>query len=88
MRDLFGRILYMPLQRKVDMAQVLKYSLTPFPLSLSYVDGTMLNTPLPGRLRYLETKRARTTQDEIDVQIIDAAYFLHFYKDLAGNFSS
>ena len=33
MRNLFGSILYILLQRKVDMAQVLKYSLTRVPLS-------------------------------------------------------
>ena len=41
MRDLFGRNLYISLQRNADMAQVLKYPLTPVPLSLSHVDGTM-----------------------------------------------
>ena len=43
-RDLFGSILYISLGRKVDMGEVLTYPLTPVPLSLSHVDGTMLKT--------------------------------------------
>ena len=65
MRDLFGSILYI-LQRKVDMAQVLKYPLTPVSLYLSHVDGTMLCTPKSALLTYLGTKGAMTTSDEID----------------------
>ena len=38
MRDFFVSILYISLQRKVDMAQVLKYPLTSVPLSLSHVE--------------------------------------------------
>ena len=86
MRDLFARILYISFQRKVDMAQVLKYPLTPVPLSLSYADGTMLSTAIPAFLTYFETKGAMTTPDENDVQIIDAAFFLHFHKDLPASF--
>ena len=40
-RDLFGRILFHALQAKADMAQVLKYPLTPVPLSLCPPEGTM-----------------------------------------------
>ena len=35
MHDLFGSILYISLQRKVDMAQVLKYPLNLVPLSFT-----------------------------------------------------
>ena len=43
-RDLFGSILFLSLERKADMAEVLSYPLTPVPLSLSHVDGAMLKT--------------------------------------------
>ena len=45
MRDLFGSILFLALQKKVDMEAVLKYPLTPVPLSLCHADGTLHKTP-------------------------------------------
>ena len=86
MRDLFGRILYLLLQRKVDMAQLLKHPLTLVPFSLTHVNGTMLSTPKLELLTYIEIKGAMTTPDETDVQIIDAAFLLHLHKNLPANF--
>ena len=68
MCNLFRSILYIWLQRKVDIAIVsLKHPLTPVPLSLSHVNGTKLRKPKSALLTYLETKEAITTPDEIDV---------------------
>ena len=63
MHDLFGSILYISLQEKVDMAQMLKYPLTRVPLSLSHVDGTMLSTPKSALLTFLGTKGTMATPD-------------------------
>ena len=70
------------------MAQALKYPLPHVPLSLSHVDGMMLSTPKSALLTYFETKGAMTNLDEIDVQIIIAAFFLHIDKYLPDNFGS
>ena len=43
-RVLFGSVLFLLLEPKVDMVEVMPYPLTPAPLSLSHVDGTMLKT--------------------------------------------
>ena len=41
---LIRKYLFLSLERKLDMAEVLSYPLTPVRLSLSHVDGTMLKT--------------------------------------------
>ena len=38
-RYLFGSILCLSMQQKIDRAEVLKYQITPVPLCLSHVDG-------------------------------------------------
>ena len=52
--DLFGSILFLMLQRKIDIAEVLSFPLTPTPPSLSHVDGTMLETQKSKLLEELE----------------------------------
>ena len=61
----------------VDMAQMVKYHLTPVSLYLSHVNWMMWSTP---KFAFV------ITPDEIDVQIIDATFFLHLHKDLSANF--
>ena len=47
MKDLFGSILHLALQGKIDMIQVIKYPLTPVPLSQCNVDGSMPSAAKP-----------------------------------------
>ena len=51
-RDLFGSILRLSMQRKIDM-EVLNYPLTPAPLCLSHVDGSVDSIPKPNLLNYI-----------------------------------
>ena len=39
--DLLGSILFLPLQRKINMGEMLKFPLTPVPLCLVHIDGSM-----------------------------------------------
>ena len=65
-RDLFGSILYHSLKQEIDMAEVLKYPLTPVPLSLSHVDGTMQKTPKAVLLKHLESQVTTTPQTSVN----------------------
>ena len=85
-RDIFGSILYLSLQKKVDMAEVLKYPLTPVPLSLSHVDGTMQKTTKASLMKHLESKVVTNNPTRVDCTIIDAMFFLHLQFDLPTTF--
>ena len=43
-RNLFGSILYLAPQRKIDMGEVLTYPLTSVPRSLCHIDSKMNKT--------------------------------------------
>jgi hypothetical protein len=75
MRDLFGSLLHISLEKKVDLEEVLKYPLTPLPLSLCHMDGTMLQSPKSALLKYLEVQTQSQPPTEVDVTIIDAMFF-------------
>ena len=77
-RDLFGSILFLVLQRKIDMAEVLLFSLTAIPLSLSHADGTMLKTQKSKLMEKLEFRIFTEKPNHVDVTIIDAMFFFSF----------
>ena len=72
-RDLLGSILFLSLERKVDMAEVLSYPLTPVPLSLCHVDDTMLKTKKSTLNSALEIK----VQD-LQILYMKLSLMLHF----------
>ena len=82
MRDLFGSILCISLEKKINIDEVLSYPLTPVPLFLCNVDKTLLSTPKSALMEQLERRVISATPTSIDVQIIDAAFFLHLYTDI------
>ena len=85
-RDLFGSILFLALQRKIDMGEVLKYPLTPVPLSLCDIDGSMLSTCKAALLKELEKRVKTVAPNSIDSIIVDGMFFLHLLADLPSTF--
>ena len=80
-RDLFGSILFLTLQRKIDMGEVFKYPLPSIPLSLCHVDGTLQKTQKSKILADLEGFIVHTEPITINVIIVDAMFFLHLIND-------
>ena len=90
-RDLFGSILYLSMQQKIDITQVLKYPLTPVLLCLSQVNGAINSTPKSNLLNYIDSQFV-TVPPSIDGTIIDAAFFLRLqinppdtFRGIAGS---
>ena len=80
-RGLFGSVLFLSLQRKVDMAEVFYYPLTPVPLSLCYTDGTILKSPKAKLLTELESRVKSEAPTKIDAAVVDGMFFLHLLVD-------
>ena len=83
MRDLFGSILALSLQKKIDMAEVLRYLLTPLPSSLCHTD-CMQSTPKPALLNEVEARVTCVLPEYIDVIIADGMFFLNLFIYLAS----
>ena len=65
------------MQQKIDMTEVLKYLLTPVPLYLSHVDGSVNSTSKSNLLNYIDSQIVTVSPSLINTTIIDAAFFLH-----------
>ena len=76
-RNIFARLLHMALERKVDMGEVLKYPLTPVPLALGQIDGTMRSTAKNKLMNNLKNRLESTPPNHIDVKVVDGFFFLH-----------
>ena len=85
-RDLFGSILFLSLECKVDMAEVLSYPLTPVSLSLSLVDGAMLKTKKSTLTSALEMKVTKRPPDILHETAINASFFLYLQYNLRSTF--
>ena len=80
-RDLFGSVLFLSIQRKVDMEEVFCYPLTSVPLSLCYTDGTILKSPKAKLLTELESRVKSEAPTKIDAAVVDGMFFLHLLVD-------
>ena len=74
-RNLFGSILYHALHAEIDKEQILQYTQTPVPLSISHVGGEMQKTPKLKLLQELEKRVASNPPTNVDVTIIDGMFF-------------
>ena len=68
------------------MAEILRQPLTPVPLSLSHVDGTMLKSPKSALMKHLESKVKSTSTTSINVIIINTMFFMHLQVNLPDTF--
>ena len=73
-------------KEKIDMAEVLSYSLTPVPLALCHIDGAMQKSQKSTLLKYLESKTINQPPITTNVTIIDAMLFLHLYTNMPPTF--
>ena len=85
-RDIFGSVLRLSLEISIDMAEVLRHSLTPVPLSFSHVNGTMLRSPKSALMKHLESKIKSSPPTSINVTIIDTMFFMHLQVNLSDTF--
>ena len=81
-RDLFGSILFLALQWKIDMVEMLKFPLTPAPLCLPHIDGSMQRPPKSSLLNDLETRVLSEAPSNVDALLIDGMFFLRLIKEL------
>lgn len=76
-RDLFGRLLGISIDYKVDMAKILSYPITPVPLSLRHFDGGICKTQKSTLMKSLENSVEHNPPSEIDILLIDVFFVTH-----------
>lgn len=79
-RDLFGRLLAIALDEKINIEKVLSFPLTPVPLSLCHLDGTICKTDKSDLLKILKIQIESTHPPYLDIIVIDGFFFFVLTK--------
>ncbi|XP_047992980.1 uncharacterized protein LOC125231567 [Leguminivora glycinivorella] len=86
-RDLFGRMLGLSLDHKIDMEKMLCYPITPLPMSMCHLDGSVHKTDKSAIVKCLEKLYDCTeTPKTLDVVIVDGFFLLHIIHDIPATF--
>ncbi|XP_071577048.1 uncharacterized protein [Temnothorax nylanderi] len=73
-RDIFGRLLYVSQQNKIDIDKTLCYPLTPIPFSLCHLDGNICKTPKSVLLKELEIHQSCPDLPDPYINVIDGFF--------------
>lgn len=87
-RDLFGRLLALSLDTNLDLDKVLCFPITPIPLSLCHIDGSMNKTVKSVLIQELEKKVEEMEQPphHLDYFIVDGFFFFNTFKQVPRSF--
>ncbi|KYN03439.1 hypothetical protein ALC62_05715 [Cyphomyrmex costatus] len=91
-RDLFGQLLHISLKKELDLHKVLAYPLTPVPLSLCHLDGSICKTQKSALMtlleKYVNSKPLHTDPQYTNVMIFDGYFILNLLKDVPLTFGN
>lgn len=86
-RDLFGRMLGLSMDYEIDMEKILCYPVTPFPMSMCRLDGSLYQTDKSAIVKCFEKLHHCNDAPKIfDVVIVDGFFLLHTLHDVPATF--
>jgi len=76
-RDIFGRLLAIAIDQKVDIEYCLSFPLAPIPPALFNCSGDMLKTDKSALSKQLMSKITPANPGQVDIEIIDGFYYMY-----------
>lgn len=86
--DLFGRFLCISLKKSLDIDKVLRYPLTPVPLSTCHIDGSICKTNKAALLKILEQQIEPHTPEHTNVKVFDEFFMLHLMREVPATYGN
>ena len=84
-RNLFSQMLALSLKHNISIDLILSYPLTPIPLTLGQLDGSMNKTQKSVLYDILDAREKIQPPRRIDVLLVDAFFFLHLHSKKLPN---
>lgn len=85
-RDLFGRMLGIAIKEKTDVEKILTFPITPVPMSLCHLDGSICKTEKSALKSCFQL--SDDLPQQVNIRIIDGFYLLHCIKEIPQNFKN
>lgn len=86
-RDLFGRLLGLSLDYEIDMEYILSYPVTPLPMSMCRLDGSIYQTDKSTIVKCFEKEhKVSDAPNTFHVVIVDGFFLLHTMHDIPATF--
>lgn len=79
--------MFLALQEKVDLTGVFWYPLTPVPMALAHVDGTIMTRDKSKVLHRLEGKVASSPPPSVNVCAVDGMFLIQSLQNVAPTYS-
>ena len=73
---MFGRLLFLSIQRQIDIRSVFQYPLLPEPVCFAHPDGFICNSPKSKVFHYLKIKVTSTPPTTVKTDIVDSMFLL------------
>ncbi|CAH1645610.1 unnamed protein product [Spodoptera littoralis] len=87
-RDLFGQLFSLSLEHTLNVDKVLAYPLTPVPLALCHIDGTICKTDKSALLKMLQKEIDSNPPERCDVIVYDGFFIMHSIRDVPSSFKN
>lgn len=87
-RDLFGRMLGISMDHKIDVMKMLSYPLTPVTLAFCHLDGAIYKTVKSVLAKALESSIEHDTPVSSDVYVVYGFFILHSMKEVPKTFGN
>lgn len=87
-RDLFGRMLAISMNDATDIQKILTYPLTPVPMTLCHLDGSIFKTVKAALIKLLDKNIPSSAPAHTDVCLIDGFYLIYCMKDVPKTFGN
>lgn len=81
-------MLAISMNENTNIEKILTYPLTPVPMSMCHLDGSIFKTDKSALLKLLEKEVQSTVPTHTDVCLIDGFFLIHCIKDLPKTFGS
>ncbi|KAG5892350.1 hypothetical protein JTB14_011216 [Gonioctena quinquepunctata] len=76
------------MDHKIDVLRILSYPITPVPLAICHLDGTIYKTDKSALAKCLEAKIDHNPPGYSDIYLIDGFFILHAMKEIPKTFGS